>query len=82
MLTDCIFMAESSDLQFQNLTDRELIDLALECEGSDREAIRQAALVEHYNRVKDSPEALRAPAGDTEMLERKMRELFDRPKEI
>jgi hypothetical protein len=49
--------------------------------GGDRDSSRQAALVEHYNRIKDSPEALRAPAGDTEMLERKMREVFDRLKE-
>jgi hypothetical protein len=74
-------MADSFGSQFQNLTNQELIDLALECVGGDRESIRQAALVEHYNRIKDSPEALRAPAGDTEMLERKMREVFDRLKE-
>ncbi len=74
-------MNESFELKFQNLTNRELIDLALECEGNDREALRHAALVEHYNRTKDAPETLRAPAGDTEMLEQKMREVFDRLKE-
>ncbi|MEG3438605.1 hypothetical protein V0288_15845 [Pannus brasiliensis CCIBt3594] len=55
-------MAESFNLQFQNLTNRELIDLALESLGDDREAIRHAALVEHCNRTKESPEALHAPA--------------------
>jgi hypothetical protein len=74
-------MSDPVEIQLQNLTNRELIDLALECVGDDQESIRQAALVEHYHRIKDSPEALCAPAGDTEMLERKMREVFDRLKE-
>jgi hypothetical protein len=76
-----LIMSDPMEVELQNLTNQELIDLALECVGGDRESIRQAALVEHYNRIKDSPEALRAPAGDTEMLEQKMREVFDRLKE-
>lgn len=73
-----LLMSEPLELRFKNLTNEQLIDLALESLGDDREAIRHAALVEHYNRIKDSPETLRAPAGDPEMLARKMREVFDR----
>jgi hypothetical protein len=49
--------------------------------GGDGDSSCQATLVEHYNRIKDSPEALRTPAGDTEILEQKMRQVFDRLKE-
>jgi hypothetical protein len=54
-------MVESFYVQFQNLMNRELIDLAGECVGGDRDSSRQAALVEHYNRIKDSPSLPNAP---------------------
>lgn len=54
--------------QFQQKTNDELIDFALEHLGQKHEAICKAALQEHFFRVKDPPNTGIAPVGDIEIL--------------
>ncbi|MCU0533822.1 MAG: hypothetical protein MUD14_07995 [Hydrococcus sp. Prado102] len=61
--------------QFQKMTNDELIDFALEHLGQEHEAIRQAALMEHFLRIKDDPNTIIEPAGDLEILERKLKQI-------
>lgn len=61
--------------QFQQLTTEELIDFALEHLGQEHEAIRNAALQEHFLRVKDSPDTVTAPARDVQVLRTKLVQL-------
>lgn len=60
--------------QLQQLTNEELIDFALKHLGQ-HEAIRHAALQEHFLRVKDAPDTIKATAGDTEILRAKLAQL-------
>ncbi len=61
--------------QFQQLTTEELINFALEHLGQEHEAIRKAALQEHFLRIKDSPNTVMAPAGDVQVLRAKLAQL-------
>ena len=61
--------------QFQQLTTEELIDFALSHLGQEHEAIRNAALQEHFLRVKDSPDTVTAPARDVQVLRAKLVQL-------
>lgn len=54
--------------QFQQKTNDELIDFALEHLGQKHGAICKAALQEHFFRVKDAPNKVIAPDGDIEIL--------------
>lgn len=68
-------MSENLSHQLQQLTNEELVDFALEHLGQEHEAIRQAALQEHFLRVKDAPYTIKATAGDTEILRAKLAQL-------
>ena len=68
-------MSENAKYQFQQLTNEELINFALEHLGQEHEAIRKAALQEHFLRVKDSPNTLTAPARDVQVLRSKLAQL-------
>ena len=57
-----------SELSFQQMTNDELIDFALEHTGQEYEDVRKAALQEHFLRIKDDPNTVTAPPGDTEIL--------------
>ena len=48
-------MSNNLENQLQKLTNKELIDFALEHLGLENEAIRTAALQEHFSRIKDAP---------------------------
>lgn len=61
-------MSENFSDQFQQMTNDELIDFALEHTGQENEAIRKAALQEHFLRIKDDPNTVIAPPGDIEIL--------------
>lgn len=68
-------MSEELKEQFKKMTNDELIDFALEHIGQEHEAVRQAALMEHFLRVKDDPNTTIAPAGDIEILQAKLEQL-------
>ena len=68
-------MSENVNYQLQQLTNEELINFALEHLGQEHEAIRKAALQEHFLRVKDSPTTLTAPARDVQILRSKLAQL-------
>jgi hypothetical protein len=68
-------MSEELKEQFQKMTNDELIDFALEHIGQEHEAVRQAALMEHFLRIKDDPNTTIAPAGDVEILEWKLKQI-------
>ena len=70
-------MSENLKDQLQQLTNEELIDFALEHLGQEHEAIRFAALQEHFLRVKDAPNTVTAPAGDIQVLRSKLAQLKD-----
>ena len=57
-----------SELSFQQMTNEELIDFALEHTGQEHEDVRKAALQEHFLRIKDDPNTVTAPPGDIEIL--------------
>ena len=61
-------MSENLSNQFQQMTNEELIDFALQHLGQEHEAIRQAALQEHFLRVKDASSTVIAPPGDVQIL--------------
>lgn len=61
-------MSKNLKYQLQQMTNEELIDFALENLGQEHEAIRKAALQEHFLRVKDAPNTVIAPAGDVQVL--------------
>lgn len=69
-------MSEELREQLQKLTNEELIDFALEHLGKEHEAVRQAALVEHFLRIKDDPNTIIAPAGDEQTLEWKLKQII------
>lgn len=68
-------MSENFSYQLQHLTNDELIDFALEHLGQEHEFLRQAALQEHFLRVKDAPNTVNAPAGDVQVLRSKLAQL-------
>ncbi len=70
-------MSENLKDQLQQLTNEELIDFALEHLGQEHEVIRFAALQEHFLRVKDAPNTVKAPAGDIQVLRSKLAQLKD-----
>lgn len=70
-------MSENLSYQFQQLTNEELIDFALEHLGQEHEAIRKSALQEHFFRVKDASSAVKAPAGDIQALRSKLVQLLE-----
>lgn len=70
-------MSENAKYQLQQLTNEELINFALEHLGQEHEAIRKAALQEHFLRVKDSPSTVTAPAKDVQVLRAKFAQLQD-----
>jgi hypothetical protein len=65
-------MSENINDRFQQLTNEELIDLALQHSGQEHESIRHLALQEHFLRVKDDPRTVMAPMGDVEALKVKL----------
>ena len=68
----------SEKYQLQQRTNEELIDFALEHLGQEHEAVRKAALEEHFQRVKDSPNTVMAPVGDVQVLRLQLAQLRDR----
>ena len=70
-------MSENLKYQLQQMTNEELIDFALQHLGQEHEAIRKAALQEHFLRVKDSPNTVIAPAGDVQVLRSQLARLRD-----
>ncbi len=66
-------MSENLRYQLQQLTNEGLIDFALEHLGQEHEAARQAALQEHFLRVKDVPNTVKAPPGDIQVLRSKVK---------
>jgi hypothetical protein len=70
-------MSENLRYQLQQLTNEELIDFALEHLGQEHEAIRRAALEEHFLRVKGAPSTVTAPAGDVHLLRSKLAQLLE-----
>lgn len=71
-------MLENFSARFEQMTNEELIDFALEHLGQEHETIRLAALQEHFLRVKDSPNTVIAPAGDVEILRSQLARLQDK----
>ncbi|MCU0533816.1 MAG: hypothetical protein MUD14_07965 [Hydrococcus sp. Prado102] len=69
-------MSEELKEQFQKMTNDELIDFALEHLGKEHETVRQAALMEHFLRIKDDPNTIIEPAGNLEALERKLKQII------
>lgn len=69
-------MSDTFPSQFQNLSNDELINLALECLGEEQEALRHALLQEHFLRIKDDPKTIIAPAVDLDLLRLKVNEIF------
>lgn len=65
-------MSNNYAKQVQSLETEALIDLALEYSGVEYEQLRQAALQEHLNRIKNDPNTVVAPAGDTKFLREKL----------
>lgn len=49
------------------MTNEELIDFALEHLGQEHEVVRKAALQEHFLRIQDAPNTVKAPASDVEV---------------
>lgn len=70
-------MSENLRYQFQQMTDEELINFALEHLGQEHEATRKEALQEHFLRVKDAPNTAIAPAGDVQVLSSQLARLRD-----
>ena len=68
-------MSKHDAEQLQSLETEALIDLALEYSGVKYEQLRQAALQEHWNRIKNDPNMVVAPAGDTKLLREKLSQL-------
>ena len=68
-------MSDNLEQKLQKLTNKELIDFALEHLGSENEAIRTAALQEHFERIKDAPSTTIAPVGDVKLLHSKLLKL-------
>lgn len=68
-------MSESDRKQFQHLSNEELIDFALEHIGEEHDALRQAALLEHWFRTENAPGTLAAPPGDIEIFKAKLSQL-------
>lgn len=66
-------MSENLRYQLQQLTNEELIDFALAHLGQEYEVIRQAALQEHFLRVKDASNTVKAPPGDVQFLRSKVK---------
>ena len=69
-------MSDNLNQQFQQLTNEELIDFALDYVASQDEAIRKAALQEHFSRVKNADNTIVAPPGDVQILQNKMSQLI------
>jgi hypothetical protein len=70
-------MSEELKEQLQKMTNDELIDFALEHLGKEHEAVRHAALMEHFLRIKDDPNTITALAGDDRALELKLKQIID-----
>lgn len=70
-------MCEKLRYQLQQLTNKELIDFALEHLGQKDESIRQLALQQHFLRVKDASSTVVAPAGDIQILKSKLEQLIE-----
>jgi uncharacterized cupredoxin-like copper-binding protein len=68
-------MSEELKEQLQKMTNDELIDFALEHLGKENEAVRHAALMEHFLRIKDDPNTITASAGDERALEFKLKQI-------
>lgn len=64
-----------SELSFQQMTNEELIDFALEHTGQEHEDVRKAALQEHFFRIKNDPNTVTAPPGDIEILKLQLERL-------
>ena len=61
--------------QLQHLTNEELINFVLEHLGQEHESLRNAALQEHFLRVKDAPSTVNAPPRDIQVLRSKLAQL-------
>lgn len=70
-------MSENLGYQFQQLTNEELIDFALEHLGQEDESMRLLALQAHFLRVKDASSTVMAPAGDVQILRSKLARLLE-----
>ncbi len=70
-------MSEHFSNRFQHMTNEELIDFALEQLGQEHEAVRKAALQEHFLRVKDASNTAIAPSGDVQVLRSQLARLRD-----
>lgn len=68
-------MSDNLKYQLQQMTNEELIDFALEHLGQQHELSRQAALHEHFLRVKNSPNTVMALPGDVQCLKLKLAQL-------
>jgi hypothetical protein len=64
--------------QFQQMTNDELIDFALEHLGQEHEDVRKAALQEHFLRIKVDPNTVTDPPGDMENLKSHLSQLHER----
>lgn len=70
-------MSENLKYRLQQMTNEDLTNFALEHLGQEHEAIRKAALQEHFQRVKDAPNTVIAPAGDIQVLRSRLARLQD-----
>jgi hypothetical protein len=65
-------MSEFQTTDLKQLSNDELINLALECIGKDQEAQRHAILLEHASRIKNNPETLTESANSFDILHLKI----------
>jgi hypothetical protein len=74
-------MSEDIKEQLKQLTNDQLIDFALDHLGEENEYVRHLAMMEHYERAKNDPNTVFAPAGDTELLKVKLAQIMDKAKQ-
>jgi len=71
-------MSEHIKEQLKQLTNDELIDFALEHLGEEHEYVRQLAMMEHYDRIKDDPNTITDRAGEDKGLRLKLAQLMEK----
>ena len=69
-------MSEDFKDRIQKLKTEELVEFALEHLGKENESLRKASLQEHWSRIKEDPNTIVAPPGDTLLLKAKLSELI------
>lgn len=68
-------MSENLKTQLAQLSDRELLDFALEHLGKEHEFVRQSALQEHFIRVRNASSTVIDPTVDVLYLKSKLSQL-------